>query len=59
MFGTEIPRRINSTNIYTSKGDDFDNLGLSLAPFPPYVHNFFDPLSQIPAFEMTFWGRFK
>jgi hypothetical protein len=32
---TEIPRRINSTNIFTSKGDDFDNLVLSLALFPP------------------------
>ena len=30
---TEIPRRMNSTNIFTSKGDDFDNLGLSIASF--------------------------
>ena len=30
---TEIPRRINSTNIFTSKCGDFDNLILSLASF--------------------------
>jgi len=32
---TEIPRRINSTHIFTSKGDEFDNLGLILASLLP------------------------
>ena len=27
---SEIPHRINSTNLFTSKGDDFDKLVLSL-----------------------------
>jgi hypothetical protein len=56
---TEIPRRINSTNIFTSKGDDFDNLVLSLASFPQLYIIFCDPLSQIRASEMIFSGRFK
>jgi len=51
---TEIPRRINSTNIFTSKGDDFDNLVLSLASFPPVFIIVGDPLSQIGASEMIF-----
>ena len=54
---TEIPRRINSTNIFTSKGDDFDNLVI-LASFPPVFILVGDPLSQIGASEMIFWGRF-
>jgi hypothetical protein len=32
---TKITRRINSTNIFTSKGDNFDNLVLISASFPP------------------------
>jgi hypothetical protein len=56
---TEILRRINSTNIVTSKGDDYDNLCLSLASFPPACIKFSDPLSQIRASEMIFPGRFK
>ena len=53
---SEIPRRINSTNISTSRGDDFDNLVLSLASFPPVCIIFCDPLSQIRASEMIFSG---
>jgi hypothetical protein len=56
---TEIPRRINSTNIFTSKGDDFDNFVLSLSSFPPVCLIFSDPLSQIRASAMIFSGRFK
>jgi hypothetical protein len=36
---TEIPRRINATNIFNSKGDDFENPGLILASFPPDALN--------------------
>ena len=55
---TKMPRRMNSTNLFTSKGDDFDNLVLSLASFPPVSIIFRDPLSQIRASEF-FSGRFK
>jgi hypothetical protein len=58
-YNTEIPRRINTTNIFTSKGDDFDNHFFSLAPFPPVSIIFGDPPSQIRASEMIFSGRFK
>jgi len=54
---TENPHRINSTNIFTSKGDGFDNLGYILASFPPACIKFSDPLSHIRDFEMTFSGR--
>jgi hypothetical protein len=54
LIETEIPRRINSTNIFTSKGDDFDNLILSLASFPAVCIIFGDPLSQIGASKMIF-----
>ena len=56
---TEIPRRINSANIFTSKGDDFDNLVLILGSFPPVWIIFGDRLSQIRASEMIFSGRLK
>jgi hypothetical protein len=56
---TKIPRRINSTYIFISKGDDFDNLILSIASFPPACIKFSDPLSQIRASEMIYSIRFK
>ena len=55
----EIPRRMNSINIFTSKDDDFDNLVFILASFPPVCIIYCDPLSQIRASEMIYSGRFK
>jgi hypothetical protein len=50
---------MNSINIFTSKGDDFDNLVFILASFPPVcIIIYYDPLSQIRASEMIFSGRF-
>jgi hypothetical protein len=53
---TEFPRRIKSTSIFTSEGDNFDNLDLSLAQSPPACVKLIDPLSQISAFAVNFIG---
>ena len=55
---SEIPRRITSTNIFTLRSDDFNNLGLSIASLPPPCIKFSDPLSQIEASVMIYSGRF-
>jgi hypothetical protein len=51
---TEIPRRINSTNIFTSKGDDFDKLGLIIPSFPPFCIIFRDPFHKIGHWKWFF-----
>ena len=49
----------NLTNIFISKGDDLDYIGLILASFPPACIKFSDPLFQIRASEMIFPALLK
>jgi hypothetical protein len=51
---SEIPRRIKAISIFISRIDDFDDLVVNLASFPPICIIFCDHLSQIRAFERFF-----
>jgi hypothetical protein len=51
----ESPRRINSINIFTSKGDDFDNLVLILASFHPLCIYFKMELQRIGLRQACLW----